>query len=240
MLYIGVNDLSKSGSWAISAQTPPPPASKQLPLQPNPLWEPQGPISHMLAAKPPARPATSQEQHNASVCSMPSGHTAEYTSDSIGARSAGYCDPYRSDREADLISLSPPRHTAASADGSATLGAAPRGAGLDHAGLPEQDGAVGAAAGQADRLREARRKAAAAQLAQTGQQPPVAARPAWNAGPAAQAPPRGRRPTLTLRQPTQSLLPASLHVSTLPHNLRVLRMGRQQNTRKHTVFDATL
>ncbi|KAK9917848.1 hypothetical protein WJX75_008887 [Coccomyxa subellipsoidea] len=92
------------------------PASQQLPLQPNPLWEPQGQASQQAAQLQDIRP--------------------------------------------------------------------------------------GKGAAQGERLREARRKAAAEQ----GQgRAPAEHRPAWNAGPAARPPPRGRKPTQILPHPAPPL-----------------------------------
>jgi hypothetical protein len=73
--------------------------------------------------------------------------------------------------------------------------------GAHQPGLPAQHRA---AAAQSERLREARR-AAHRGGGGGGRYTPAQQKPAWNAGPAAQPPPRGRRPSVVLRGPAQSL-----------------------------------
>ncbi|BDA48513.1 hypothetical protein COCOBI_12-1930 [Coccomyxa sp. Obi] len=188
------------------------PGSKQLPLQINPLWEPQGQSGNLQAAKIPAKPATSahsQDQYSMSAGSIKSHPGSGHTSSTVAARSAGHCDPYSSEREHDLISLSPPSREGTSAGNTAFLEAPARDAwhGQERLAAPGGDEArLGLGGTQGDRMRDARRKAAAVEQGQ--KKPEAVHRPAWNAGPAARPPPRGRKPTQLLRQSSQSL-PAS-------------------------------
>ncbi|CAL8463618.1 g3152 [Coccomyxa elongata] len=204
------------GQAAPQEQTMIRPGSKQLPLQPNPLWEPQGQLGKLQAAKIPAKAATSaqsQDQYNMSAGSIKSYPGSGQTSSTVAARSAGHCEPYSSEREQDLISLSPPSREATSAGNAAFLGG-PADAwhgqepslGLTGPALGGDEARLGLGGTQGDRIRDARRKAAAAEQGQKRMEP--LHRPAWNAGPAARPPPRGRKPTQILRQSTQSL-PAS-------------------------------
>jgi hypothetical protein len=145
-----------------------------------------------------------------SVGSMQSDLMSGQTTSTVGPRSAGHCEPYSSDREADLISLSPPARAADSVESNGFQAAPPKSVWLGQrplAGLTwpppgVKDIRPGKGAAQGERLREARRKAAAEQ----GQgRAPAEHRPAWNAGPAARPPPRGRKPTQILPHPAPPL-----------------------------------
>lgn len=209
------------GQAAPEEQTLIRPGSKQLPLQPNPLWEPLGQLGKLQAAKIPAKAATSahsQDQYNMSAGRIKSHPGSGQTSSTIAARSAGHCQPYSSEREQDLISLSPPSREATSAGNTAFMGGPARDAwhgqepslGLKGPALGRDEARLGLGGTQGDRIRDTRRKAATAEQNQKKME--ALHRPAWNAGPAARPPPRGRKPTQILRQSTQSL-PASSQVT---------------------------
>ncbi len=189
------------------------PALQQLPLLPNPLWEPQWQASKQ-AADLPAHPASSSghsHDQSMSVGSMQSDSASGQTSGStVPPRSAGHCEPYSSDREPDLISLSPPVRAADSRDSTASLGAPswlgqkpPAGANLWPPPVGVKGTRPGLAGAQGERLREARRKGAAehAQIRALAD-----SRPAWNAGPAARPPPRCRKPAQIAPQPAQPMV----------------------------------
>ena len=180
---------------------------KQLPLQPNPLWEPQGQSGKLQAAKlhaKPARSAHSQDLYSMSIGSIKSHPGSGQTSSTIAARSAGHCAQ-------DLISLSPPSREVTSAGNTAFQEAPARdawhGQELSLAAPGGDAARLGLGGTQGDRIRDARRKAAAAEQGQKRLE--AAHKPAWNAGPAARPPPRGRKPTQLPRQSTLSLAASS-------------------------------